>query len=144
MKIEVNSFLESAKTASDKLREATSAAGQAVKDKTLQSFDRWLEEFPRVESYGLEITNFGFKMGLSPSVDLELQGPHIAFPKARLDEIIAENKSTTLTNMIFSAIRTTYGMHNKVASMLEEPLFVKIRISLSPEISVFIGKPVVA
>jgi hypothetical protein len=45
--------------------------------------------------------------------------------------------------MVFSAIKTAYRLHAKIAQTLEEPLIVKIRLSLSPEISVFVGKPFV-
>lgn len=144
MKETFSSLLDTARHAGEKIREATNAAGQAVADKTLQTIENWLEEFPRIESYGLQITNFAFKMGLSPSLDTEFTGSHYSFPKERLAEILAENKATSLTGMVFNAIKTAYYLHGKIASTLEEPLIVKIKLSLTPEISVFIGKPDIA
>lgn len=144
MKETFSSLLDTARQAGEKIREATNAAGQAVADKTLHTIENWLEEFPRIESYGLQITHFAFRMGISPALDVELTGSHYSFPKARLDEILAENKSTTLTGMVFNAVKTTYYLHGKIASTLEEPLIVKIRLSITPEISVFIGKPGIA
>jgi hypothetical protein len=43
--------------------------------------------------------------------------------------------------MIFSAVKTTYRLHSKIAPVKEDPLIVKIRLSLSPEISVSVGAP---
>jgi len=45
--------------------------------------------------------------------------------------------------MVFSAIKTAYRLHGKIAKTLKEPLIVKIRLSISPEISVFVGRPFV-
>ena len=79
-------------------------------------------------------------MRLSPSLEVELKGNHEHFSIDRLDAIIKENKSTSLTGMVFTSIRTAYRLHSKIARQPEDLLLVKIRLSLSPEISVFIGK----
>lgn len=131
--MKLNNIFESAKNAANE-------AGQAALDATLQAIEKWLEEFPKIESYGLQISNFSFIMRLSPSLEIEMKGNHEDFPIARLEEIIAENKKTSLTGMLFSAIRTAYRLHSKIAAKPEDQLLIKMRLSLSPEIAVFIGK----
>jgi hypothetical protein len=141
MKDSISSLFESAKNAGAFIKEKAAAASQATMDSILHSIEKWLEEFPKIESYGLQIRNFGFIMGLSPALEVEMVGSKDSFPPERLNEIIAENKSTSLTGMIFSAIRTTYKLHAKVAQEPEDPLIIKIRLSISPEIAVYIGRP---
>ena len=141
MKDKLNFLLDSAKTAGFAIREKAVAAGQAAMDSTVQAIEKWLEEFPKIESHGLQVSNFAFVMGLTPSLEVEMTGSHFSFPPEKLAEILAENKSSSLTGMVFNAVKTAYRLHGKVAKTQEEPLIVKIRLSLSPEISVFIGRP---
>lgn len=141
MKDKLNSLFESAKNTGAVLREKAVAAGQAAMDSTVQAIEKWLEEFPKIESHGLQVSNFAFVMGLTPSLEVEMTGSHFSFPPEKLAEILAENKSGSLTGMVFNAVKTAYRLHGKVAKTREEPLIVKIRLSLSPEISVFIGRP---
>jgi hypothetical protein len=140
MKEQLNTLLETARNAGAAIKEKAVGVGQSAVDSTVEAIERWLEEFPRIESYGLKISSFSFIMRLSPSLDVELRGKHAAFTRERLDEILAENKSTSLTGMVFAAIRTAYRLHGKIASKPQDPIIVKIRLSLSPEISVFIGE----
>jgi hypothetical protein len=140
MKEQLNTLLETARNAGTVIKEKAVGVGQSAVDGTVEAIERWLEEFPKIESYGLKISSFSFIMRLSPSLDVELRGKHASFKKERLDEILAENKSTSLTGMVFAAIRTAYRLHGKIASKPQDPIIVKIRLSLSPEISVFIGE----
>lgn len=140
MKEQLTSLLDNARAAGALVREKAAAAGQATMGSVISAIEKWLDEFPRTMSYGLELRTFGFVMGLSPSLEVELVGSHSSFPLERIDEILAENKSTSLTGMIFAAVRTTYRMHQKVSPQLDDPLIIKIKLALSPEISVFIGR----
>lgn len=141
MKDKLNSLLESAKNTGAVLREKAVAAGQAAMDSTVQAIEKWLEEFPKIESHGLQVSNFAFSMGLAPSLEVEMTGSHFSFSAEKLSEILSENKSGSLTWMVFNAVKTAYRLHRKIAKTREEPLIVKIRLSLSPEISVFVGQP---
>lgn len=132
-----------AQNAGSNIREKAVAAGQAAMENTVQAIEKWLEEFPKIESYGLQVSNFAFIMGLSPSLEVELTGSHHSFPMEKLSEILLEHKSGSLTGMVFNAVKTAYRLHGKIAQTPEEPLIVKIRLSLSPEISVFVGRPFV-
>jgi len=136
-------FFESAQQAGNILKEKTAGLSQAALDHAIAAIEKWLEEFPKIEGYELKVTNFGFIMGLSPALEVEMRGSHDSFPPEKLAEILAAHKSTSLTSMVFSAIKTAYRLHGKIAQTLEEPLIVKIRLSLSPEISVFVGRPFV-
>ena len=141
MKEQLNTIFETAKAAGEKIREKAASAGQAAVEGTLGAIEKWLEEFPKIESYGLKVSNFAFIMSITPSLEVELHGQHADFAPERLSEILAENKSGSLTGMVFSAIKTAYRLHSKVARNVEDPLIVKMRLSLSPEISVFVGRP---
>ncbi len=140
-KFNFDSLLEMAQSAGSNIREKAVAAGQAAVDNTIQAIEKWLEEFPKIEAYGLQVSNFSFTMGLMPALEVELLGSHFSFPQEKISEILADNKTGSLTWMVFNAVKTAYRLHGKIAQTLEEPLIVKIRLSLSPEISVFVGRP---
>lgn len=137
----INAFFESARDTGTKLKEKASEVKMATKDSVVNAIEKWLEEFPKIESYGLRVSNFAFVMSLSPSLQVELEGDQTSFPPERLDAIIAENKPSSLTGMIFSSVKTTFKLHRKISQAPGETLIIKIRLGFSPEISVFIGEP---
>lgn len=141
MKDKLNAFFETAQNAGAALKEKAAGVSQAAMDHTIGAIEKWLEEFPKIEEYGLQVTNFAFVMGLSPALEVELSGSHTTFPPEKFAEILENNKSGSLTGMVFGAIKTAYRLHGKISKTLEEPLIVKIKLSLSPEISVFVGQP---
>lgn len=141
LKEQLNTLFQTAMEAGEKIRGKAAAAGQATMDNVIQRIEKWLEEFPKIESYGLRQTSFAFSMSISPSLEVELQGKNSDFPAERLAEILAESKSTSLSFMIFSAVKTTHRLHRKIAQVPDELLIIRIRLSISPEISVNVGRP---
>jgi hypothetical protein len=83
-------------------------------------------------------------LGLSPSLEVELTGSVGACTTERLDEILSEKDQNSTVKWIFQAIRTTVVLHSKANASHIEPLIVKIRVRLSPEIQVFVGRPMVS
>ena len=141
MKEHLNALFESAKLTGAALKEKANAVGQAAADSVIAAIEKWLEEFPKIEAYGLQIRTFGFTMGLSPSLEVEMVGSHADFTPERLAAILQENKSGSLTGMIFNSVKTTYKLHAKITPVPEDPLIIRIKLALSPEIAVFIGRP---
>jgi hypothetical protein len=129
--------------AGDLLKDQATAFGEGAKEKSYQLIDDWLKVFPQLELYGLEITSFSLSVALSPALEVELVSKHEKFPKERLDQIIAENKGKAALLSVFTTIKTTYQFHRRIYANLREPLIVKIRIKISPEIRVFIGEPII-
>lgn len=129
--------------ATEAIKAQASNIGDSAKEKTYRLIEEWLKIFPKLEIYGLEMTSFSLGVALSPSLEVELKGEHENFSAERLDEIIAENRSTTGVYSVFNTIRMTYNLHRRTYANLEDPLIVKIRIRLSPEIKVYIGKPII-
>lgn len=132
------------------LQEATEAIktqatniGDSAKEKTYRLIEEWLKIFPKLEIYGLTITSFSLGVALSPSLEVELKGDHEKFSVERIDEILDENKGSAAMYSVFNTIKMTYNLHRQTYANLEEPLIVKIRIRLSPEIKVYIGKPII-
>lgn len=125
------------------LRDQANQFGEGAKEKTYELIEEWLAIFPKLEIYGLEITSFALGVGINPSLEVELRGKHEDFPKERIQEIIDENKGSTGIVSVFTTIRTTYGMHRRIYASLKDPLIVKIKIQLLPEIKVFIGEPLI-
>ncbi|MCB9264710.1 MAG: hypothetical protein H6558_06785 [Lewinellaceae bacterium] len=139
----IDKFKKAIQDASETLREQAANLGEGAKEKTYQLIEEWLQVFPKLEIYGLEMTSFSLAVALSPALEVELKGAHEKFPKERLDEIIQENRRNAALVSVFTTIRTTYNLHRRTYANLNDPLIVKIRIRLSPEIKVYIGKPVI-
>ncbi len=129
--------------ASEVIKDQTNALGDGAKERSFKLIEEWLQIFPRLESYGFEMTSFSLGVAISPSVEVELTAPHGQFPMPKIQTIIEENKKTSAINTVFTTIRTAYQLHEKTTSPMREPLIVKVRIRISPEIKVFIGEPII-
>lgn len=127
----------------DTIKTQAGSIGDSAKEKTYRLIEEWLKIFPKLEIYGLQITSFSLGVALSPSLEVELKGDHENFPTARIDEILDENKGSAAMYSVFNTIKMAYNLHRQTYANLEDPLIVKIRIRLSPEIKVYIGKPII-
>ncbi|MBK8705650.1 MAG: hypothetical protein IPN33_20190 [Saprospiraceae bacterium] len=136
-------ILRAVQEASDTLREQAGSLGDNAKEKSYQLIDDWLQVFPKLEVYGLEITSLALGVAISPSLEVELKGKHEQFTTDYVQKILDENRSSTAITSVFTTIKTTYALHRKIYATLKEPLIVKIRIKLSPEIKVYIGEPII-
>ncbi len=125
------------------IQQQAGTLGENAKEKGYKIIEDWLQIFPKLEVYGLKITSFSLSVAISPALDVELRGRHADFPKERLQEIIHENRNNPSLTMVFSTINTTYNLHRKIYATLDDPLIVRIRIKISPEIRVTIGMPIV-
>lgn len=129
--------------ASEMVREQAATFGEGAKEKSYQLIEEWLLVFPKLEMHGLEITSFALGVALSPSLEVELKGKHEDFTKEKLEHILADTKGSTALSSVFQTINTAYKLHRRTLANLNDPLIVKIRIRISPEIKVFIGKPLI-
>lgn len=129
--------------AGDAIKEQTSQISEGAKEKTYQLIEEWLKIFPKLEIYGLQITSFGLHVAISPALEVELVGEHKKFTTERIQQILAENKDSAALTSVFTTIKTAYSLHRKTYADLRDPLIVKIRVRISPEINVIIGEPLV-
>ncbi len=127
----------------DAVQEQASTFGENAKEKGYQIIDEWLQIFPKLELYKLEITSFSLGVAISPLVEVELVGKHEDFTKERLQQIMEETRRNTALSLVFSTINMAYSMHRKTYATLRDPLIVKIKIKISPEVRVFIGEPMI-
>ncbi len=139
----IDKIMRGLQEASEVFREQTSNLGEGAKNRTEKLIEEWLQVFPKLEIYGLEITSFSLGVAISPSIEVELVGKHEQFTRERLDEIIKANRKNAILLSVFNTIKTAYSFHRKTYATLREPLIVKIKVKLSPEIKVFIGEPLI-
>lgn len=125
------------------LRDQAASLGEGAKEKSYQVIEDWLQVFPKLEVYGLEVTSFALSVALSPALEVELLGDHEDFSDERIQRILEENRGSTGIASVMNTIKTTYALHRKIYANLRDPLIVKIRIRLSPEIKVYIGQPII-
>lgn len=89
------------------------------------------------------INSLSLGVSLNPILEVELIGSHPDFSTERVDKILQENKGNAAMTTVFTTIKTTYNFHRRTLADLREPLIVKIRVKLSPEVRVFIGEPLI-
>ncbi len=114
-----------------------------AKEKTLQLMEDWLEIFPQLAEYGLEITSFSMGLALSPSLNVELLGSHENWSDAAIAERLAAHKGETAITMVLSTIRTAYRLQRQTKAPLKDPLILKITVKITPEVRVVLGLPLV-
>ncbi|MBI5917110.1 MAG: hypothetical protein HY842_17200 [Bacteroidetes bacterium] len=136
------SLKEQAVSMGEAAKEQVVSMGEAVKEKGYQIIEHWVSTLPKLEAYGFKTTYFSLSASLNPTLEIELQSAHDAFPLGRVEAILAENGGGTPIHFVFTTIKTTLQLHQKARIEPMNPLTVKIRVRLSPEIRVSFGNPI--
>lgn len=126
--------------ASDAIMEQAGSLGENAKERGYQMIEEWLRIFPRMQAYGLEMVNFSLTVALSPSLEVEMRGKHEDFSPEKLDEILKENKGSAAMVSVFTTIKSTYSLYRSTGNPLNDPLIVRMKIKITPEIKVTIGQ----
>lgn len=139
----VNKIKKALQDVTDLIKDQTTSLSEGAKERTYQLIEEWLQIFPKLEIYGLQINSFGLSVAISPALEVELIGDHKNFSEERLKQILEENKGSTAMTSVITTIRTAYSLHRKTYANLREPLIVKIKVKITPEINVIIGEPLI-
>lgn len=129
--------------ASGTIKSQAASIGEGARERSSHLIEEWLQIFPKLEHYQLKMNSFSVALGFSPGLEAELQGWHADFTPERLDQILKEVKGNPGLLSVFTTIKTAYALHRKTSLPPVEPLIVRVRIRLAPEVSVFIGKPLI-
>lgn len=119
------------------------SVGEGAKERTLEMIEDWLEIFPQLAEYGLEITSFSMGLAISPSLNVELLGSHENWSDEAIVRRLAEHKGETAITMVLSTIRTAYRLQRQTKAPLRDPLILKIIVKISPEVRVVLGAPII-
>jgi hypothetical protein len=119
-----------------------SSVGEGGREKANQLIEDWLEIFPTLASYGLEMTSFGMALAISPSLNVELVGRHEDWNDELLRERLAMHKGEAAITTVFTAIRTAYRLQRQTKAPLRDPLILKVIVRITPEVRVVLGEPV--
>lgn len=135
-------FKQGINLAGETLKEQAVSLGEAAKEKGFQIIDQWISILPKLEAYGFKTTYFSLSMSLNPTLDIEVRSSPETFPTGRIEAILNENKGNTPINLVFTAVKTTLQLREKARIEALDPLTVKIKVRLSPEIKVSLGNPI--
>lgn len=135
----IDKIKQTIKDMTDAIQEQASSFTDNAKEKGYQIIEEWLQIFPKLEVYKLRINSFSLGVAISPSLDVELIGKHEDFSKERLQQILAEVRGNAALSLVFNTISTTYALHRRTYATLSDPLIVRIRIKLTPEVRVTLG-----
>lgn len=130
------------KTARTALGDLAGSVGEGAREKSLQLIEDWLQIFPQLQEYGLEITSFSMGLAISPSINVELLGQHEDWSDEAIAERLKNHKGETAITMVFTTIRTAYRLQRQTKAPLRDPLILKIIVRISPEVRVVLGEPV--
>lgn len=139
----IDKVLKTLQEAGGTIREQAAGLSSGAKEKTYAIIEDWLQIFPRLEAYGLKVESFALGVAISPSLEVDLRGKHEDFSAEKVAVMGEEAEGDTALRMVISTIKTTYSLHQRISNELPDPLIVKIRIKLSPEVKVFIGEPLI-
>lgn len=139
----IDKFKKTMQQAGDLLKEQAGNLGEGAKEKSYQLFEQWARVFPQLKAYGLDMTSFAISVTLNPSMEVHLKGKAADFVPEKLRVMQEECDSSALLSSVFKAIQTTYQLHEKTEAELFESIFVKIIVTIPPEIKVYLGQPII-
>jgi len=114
----------------------------SAKEKGQAFVDDWLNVLPELEAMGFETTSFGVSLAISPAVEVEMKGAGAAFTDERIEQLMETYDSNKYVSLVLKSISTAKKMHKKIGkSDRNVDIFLKIIISVPPEVQVYLGKP---
>ena len=138
----IDKIKKSFTTAGDLIKEQASAIGDAAKQKGFLIINDWISVLPKMESYGLETTFFSLSVSINPTLEVELKGDAEKFDQAYCEKLIEENKGSTPMNLAFNAIKTTNQLYRRTGMKTLNPLILRLKVRLSPEVRVSYGEQI--
>ena len=136
----IDRLMKAVQSAGDVVVEQVNTLGNSAKEKGYELIEEWLNAIPLLEACGLKVTGFALGVSISPMMELEFSGKHSDFSSETIDEILLKHKGNTVVQAIFNIIKTAYRLNLKVNAPLDDPLIVKAKVRISPEIKVLIGQ----
>jgi hypothetical protein len=129
-------------SASSNVFEKLNFIGNYAREKVYNLIESWLVTFPILEENDLNVKSFGVNLGLSPSLEVELEGDPNVLTEENLALIIEKVKSNKPATSVFKSILTAIKWHKKMGvSMPFDKILVKLNVKITPEVKVFLGTP---
>ncbi len=113
----------------------------SAKNQYEKMVEDWIQIIPQIEESGLQLNSFSFSASLNPSIDAEFSGKCVDFPLEKWEELISLNEKNKSLALVYNTLKSTFKMYHKIKPEMPEDFYLRLRIKLSPEIRVYIGKP---
>ena len=139
----LDKFKSTAQNISGIIKEQASILSDSAKERGYKLIEDWIRVLPEFERLGFEVTSFAIGISISPILEVELKGRHEDFPLDRINQILEKNSTSSALSLVFNTIKTTYNLHLGAKCQLKDPLIVKIKVKIPPEIKVFLGEPII-
>lgn len=138
----IDKFKLTIQQAGDVLKEQALSLGDAAKAKGSSIVNEWISNIPGMEKHGLKTTYFSLGVSISPVLEVELQGLSEDFTLDKIKVILEEVKGNTPLSLVFSSVKTSVQLYQRAELEPIDPMTVRIRVRLSPEIKVSFGIPI--
>lgn len=126
--------------ASDAIKEQAGNLSESAKERGFQLIEEWLGIFPRMQGYGLEMINFSLTVAISPALEVEMRGRHQDFTLEKIEQILKDNKNSAAMISVFTTVKSTYTLYRSTGNSLNDPLIIRLKVKIPPEIKVTIGQ----
>lgn len=138
----IGKFRQTIQEAGGLLKEQALSLGDAAKAKGSAIVNEWIANIPGMEKLGLTVSYFSLGVSISPVLEVELQGMAEDFSVERLREIVEEVKGNTPLSLVFTSVKSARQLYERAELQPINPLTVRLRVRLSPEIKVSFGIPI--
>lgn len=125
----------------ESIRTQASGLGEAARAKTQQIFDEWIGICPKLVDMGFSMKYFSLELSINPTLTVEFQAPHQAFPMERISQLASQWKANKPLLLVLTTMKTTLQWYHRTNLPINDPLVVRISVKLAPEIQVSLGRP---
>ena len=123
------------------IKDQANAIGDSAKEKSFKIIESWLKLVPVLEEEGFELNSFSTSLSINPSVEVELLAESADFTTEKIEELLAKYKGQNAMTSVLNTIKVSRNLYVKAKTDVLEPMILKLKIKLSPEIQVFFGQP---
>ena len=127
---------------SDEIKNQAGNIGDSAKEKSMQMIDEWLKVFPKLQSYGMDMSSFGVHLAISPGLDVEMVADRKDFEPEKVRRLLEENKEVKWLAFVLRTVIMAFEMDNKLER--KEPydkVVLKMKVKIPPEVKVILGEP---
>ncbi|HHM21944.1 MAG TPA: hypothetical protein ENJ20_07955 [Bacteroidetes bacterium] len=136
----INKIKQSINQAGSLIKEQASAFGEAARQKGDSILNDWISILPKLKEHGLDTTFFAVSVSINPTLDVELQGEAKKFNIEYIEQILKEAKGNTPLKIVFNSIKTALQLYKRTDFEPLNPLIVRLKVRLSPEVRVSYGE----
>jgi hypothetical protein len=127
---------------SEEVRNQASNISDSAKEKSMEMIDEWLNIFPKLQSYGMDMSSFAVHLSISPGLDVEMIADRKDFEPEKVRRLLDDNKEVKWLAFVLRTVIMAFDMNDKLDRREPyEKVILKIKVKIPPEVKVILGEP---